>query len=620
MIDKKFIEGVELTNFRCLPDGYIGPFASFNLIYGRNGSGKSSLFETLELALTATSFRYSMNDDYRVTLAREKEKEVRINLHGSGSLIASFTDGRLTPRSNKVLKLLYGVITDGRKARFLLRQFFTTHNILYGERVIRFLEAEEKSQLNSVLSESTLGRDVLDAWSYIEEAGKNITLIFDELSKNYDQLTSQIVEIQNSLQSATKETESRFLSLAKILITDLPGVLQEKCYQKEPATIGSDLAKDLRRLVTVLKDAEDHANKLKTFVEIHEAAPIWNEFFNEIELAFKEKEEIEAKIKEIDDSLKGIKDKISIQKKNEQEISVALEHLKADQGLLRDTLDELSFILDWIPELSAQERTELLSKEINFHKKRLTILKQAIEIFQNLPSPAELQALNEEFRKQGIKIEEIKSNIQSIEKQRNRTQSEIAQVEQVISSIQGDLDRSASLLTQIHKQVEEFIGLRSEAICPTCGHPWESVQELKKSIIDMTNSSKANLGPKAEEASRIGAKKVELQAALINLDRSEQSEQTHLRQLLGNLEEMQSKQNRIQASRNELFVLLSELKLAPEGTKPLIGIEYPSGLNTEVLNKKIRDEEDKLVRSEASDSRIWFNLRKGRLPKTRSLT
>jgi len=80
-----FFERLNLKNFRCYDDSQIGPFQKFNLIYGRNGSGKTSLLEALEIALTGRTSRIQGHAKIQKVVARLPGLPVNIGIVGSSA-------------------------------------------------------------------------------------------------------------------------------------------------------------------------------------------------------------------------------------------------------------------------------------------------------------------------------------------------------------------------------------------------------------------------------------------------------------------------------------------------------------------------------------------------------
>ena len=68
------VNQLQITNFRNLAEVSISPCKSLNLVYGANGSGKTSFLEALHVLATGKSFRSSLVDP----LIREGEKSATV--------------------------------------------------------------------------------------------------------------------------------------------------------------------------------------------------------------------------------------------------------------------------------------------------------------------------------------------------------------------------------------------------------------------------------------------------------------------------------------------------------------------------------------------------------------
>ena len=162
---------LELNNFRSYEDLQIGPFKRFNLIYGKNGTGKTSLIEAFEIALSGKSTRIQDNSDIINVISKDKKTDVNILLRKGKRILAkynSFQNQEFKPK--KVLKNLFGIDASGNKAKILLPKLLQIHNVLFSEKIIQFLEANKRQELKASMEEMIAGRDANEQWESIENA------------------------------------------------------------------------------------------------------------------------------------------------------------------------------------------------------------------------------------------------------------------------------------------------------------------------------------------------------------------------------------------------------------------------------------------------------------------
>ena len=218
-----WISSVGLTNFRCLPDAEVGFFRRFNIIVGRNGAGKTSLVEAIEVALTGAAYRLSQRQAELKALARDRSTPVVIEISGPKGIISRYDSGVIEPGQSDLLNSFYKIPdVDGRKARYLLPQLFSTHNLLYSERIVQFLGADEREELKRVFTELTLGRDVVDAWGRIERARDSVSRIMNELKRETVRLRSESSSISESIKKSVVADWASVSNDAKLLYHKLP--------------------------------------------------------------------------------------------------------------------------------------------------------------------------------------------------------------------------------------------------------------------------------------------------------------------------------------------------------------------------------------------------------------
>ena len=77
---------IKINNLRSFEGSYEIPLNRFNLLYGNNGAGKSSIIEAIQLAITGNSERTSHGN------IAELVDEIRTDGHSSGLLVEIIND------------------------------------------------------------------------------------------------------------------------------------------------------------------------------------------------------------------------------------------------------------------------------------------------------------------------------------------------------------------------------------------------------------------------------------------------------------------------------------------------------------------------------------------------
>ncbi|MBA7569958.1 DNA replication and repair protein RecF [subsurface metagenome] len=206
MNNRIFLERLTLENFRCFDQLSIGPFQKFNLIYGRNGSGKTSLIEALEIALSGHSSRIQGQRNIQEVVARPSGSDFKIGILRGKDKIYSFDSSMhrsFVPTT--ALSNLFGISTTGPRAKTLLPNLLETHNLLYAERIVQFLEADKRDKLQQVLNESVAGRKTMEQWGRIKDAKLVIARQLRERKEEKKAVIDRMKELKKQLEALQLE-------------------------------------------------------------------------------------------------------------------------------------------------------------------------------------------------------------------------------------------------------------------------------------------------------------------------------------------------------------------------------------------------------------------------------
>jgi DNA repair exonuclease SbcCD ATPase subunit len=265
MADNVFFKGILLENFRCYDVIEIGPLSKFTLIYGRNGAGKSSLVEAIEVAITGTSSRIQRNQEANDAISRRDGVPFRVMLKKRDTVVSSYDSGKLF-RAKSALKRIYNIDAQGKKAKKLLSDMFETHNLLYAEKVVEYLKSDKKNQLERVLSESIVGRETISEWERIEKAREVVKSLMKRYESDRKSLRGELDNLQKQLGSlGEKDLQAIVNHWEKTKKLLLPSFIPQEPARKE--LLKTTFLRDLRESLERIRETQRMSNEAEEILE-----------------------------------------------------------------------------------------------------------------------------------------------------------------------------------------------------------------------------------------------------------------------------------------------------------------------------------------------------------------
>ena len=449
----KWVKSLDTSGFRnfCFDDK-IMEFGQINLFFGANGSGKTSVLEAIEYALTAEVRRVK---DFKINLPTGNYPKLYVYDKEAG--VHTFTPGFSKKNSKEIERVWYGVPVG--RTRTNLNDNFNRFNAFDSEAAYKFIHESDNSEdsFASMFGNLMFGETVVDhekKWQRFKKAfDDKYEKLRGELSaaKYWVQIYEQSLS-QKSDSSKTEDIEHGIIELKLIIRAKLPKASSDR------------YPRIMEELTFVRKyvDALDiHQLSQKTFIQIAtDVAEVKSKNLKYV----KEKKEKSEEITRLAEENGELKKKIFAETEKQTEIQARVDRVNVDiknwtivQNVLSHE-DTIKLVNDLLDELTK------LDRELYYISK----IEQRTGIVNFLKS-GDYKAISPEDRKKYEKqLAQARSKRQELENKYNEAKKAF-----------GEKEQQTIELRKIGK------ALLRDVKCPLCGHEYESTQKL----IDIIDSA-----------------------------------------------------------------------------------------------------------------------------------
>ena len=535
------IKSLSLRNFRCFCGSTTIDFAADVIaVYGRNGVGKTAIFDALELALLGEIGRFAYCDNPSVFLSNVMEDQpltVECDAEEGNAEVSFSPDGRSSflggGRWTQHRDFLYNsILSDrylpARREVAPLRELFRASLLLSQYSMRAFVEAspEERSRvLSNLLGAAYLQRCVEKAMDVGDVASRrldqtkavadNLIRILTELNLEFEASVQGGVALRQQLNGQLESRESLDAAIESAGLTaDVKEMVPTTA-----DTIATAVATACNRAHEQVDQQGELLSELEGLLEGHEARLAQQQQLSERlarlrtqhdQLSAKEttlQQEIDGAdmdLFELDIDLPGIRHEIS-----------ALEQLPSLRTQLREFQTAISNALD--SRAQHGEKLASLNQGIEDLNKQKDLL--AIEV-DNLESVvgAESEKLHRvevletllpqhesdinEVQSLGDQLADLANKIRGGETRLEVMREEAAEARERLSSEeQKQLEFQTGLMAR-NALISRLQAYATDQTCPLCGHQHESVDGLLKAIEAQLQSVPGHVRQAAEKVER----------------------------------------------------------------------------------------------------------------------
>ncbi len=512
MIDNLFIK-----NLRSFKGEYDIPLAKFNLLYGNNGSGKSSIIEAIGLCITGYTERYEKNIVNEIK-SRGAE-DLAIKIAKEDNILSEFNSYDLKIAYKTLLKKYYDIDEHHLSAKNILRTLFSTHNILAQEDIIRLLDANNREDFMEAIKRNIAGQELHKTAQKLDIFSVKLDKLSPKLKKEQGDIESQIASLKAKIRELNSGLDSNF--------TDTALGISEKATSSNISAIMKPIEASHDALRHWINEQRNLFSQIKITAKSIEENPLNEEeisidsitsLVNKHKQNAKIIEDEISKTKTIIHSLEG---ELKTAKENQIKLQDKLNTLSPNSENIMNEVNDINYLNDWRGELRAYLACIQLKEDRTHTQKQLDIYKEATNILNTLPSleiyestVKSFELTSKSINKQEVEKSSISGAISNIDK-------ELTSINTELSVWQNNLSKNLKDYEQLHQMSYQLLHDQDNSECPLCAHNYKSKESLLKAIEDNINSirnkTQSHVPKRLNEQNQLNTKRNELEKQLNEL-------------------------------------------------------------------------------------------------------
>lgn len=522
------LKQIALENFRCFRLANIDLSADIVAIYGRNGVGKTAIFDAIQFALLGSIGRFTDEPtppDYLLHVFSDDKAVIRIDFKGDTDSWVKLTIDRMSNFNTYMEssggwrnhnELLYEFLINKdysppRKEISTAAELFRATVLLSQDSIRHFVEGDvaERSRILSYLAGSGYSQRCLDkvkvVMKDVRKREKAAQFELNEAKTNAMELKARVAE-QNARIAAIREKigndaisydtalsalESAGISVSNIVIPQtaeeseaFSAAISGTC--KERILMLDDRNKLLAQLEAM---SQQHPDRLNRRRELHDMVEKARKDLTEL---LKKENDAAENIKDLDNRLSKLKLKTSEKSKYFQALKTLQELQHRQTELMKDrnsTLDKIAHTHSRLDPIKVD--LEEHQAEWDLAKKdKASYLTEAEKASSHLEKLKELRASLPDYAVARGQVRQLESLISELGKKRSTLEEKIAELRNQHLKLNekiGKLDLHIAGMKASSREATNLITrLRQYATgskCPLCGHIHPSAKALEDAII-----------------------------------------------------------------------------------------------------------------------------------------
>lgn len=466
------IERIRLNNVRSFVGSHEVPLRKFTLLYGSNGAGKSTIIEAIQLVLTGSSDRLSLENISELVKHVRSEgvpSGLLIELFArNGTALPSFSDLGSSLTYSDLLERCYKRKAHHKTAKSLLDTLFATHNLITQERIIKLLDSDSKSAFYGAIEEMIVGRNLMERWQKVEFLKR----IFENTRNDCVKKKSEAAQELTHLEAHIKEWDSTSADAGRRKYEEIKETAKKAGIRLNDGPRETSLeallvwARDARQIVQALSNSIDKVGQL--YLESTDCVDV-PELVEKRAVTERRLQELERAVSQHQEKLSLLRETFKSKQKEIDEKARKRQEMIDRVAKAEETDMKWKLVDDWKQELLSEFTSQEIEKDLLKAISRYELIQKIATLKAELPTVEAFNFLSKEFTDNSHRMKKIKS-------EGDANTAQLLVKKEALHALETDFEHwrrqqgeLASLFENLSQITQQYLEKEDHHACPTCG-------------------------------------------------------------------------------------------------------------------------------------------------------
>ena len=319
-----------------------------------------------------------------------------------------------------------------------------------------------------------MGTAPVEVWQRIMLASEELKKLKQEYKIGLEDLETREDAIKNDMVEVEARDRAKLSEVSGQFLRDLPGKVKGKLgVELDKPRLSRRTIAVIRSVSLELQEAAKHVTKLRLVADVHNVEITESNLRSRLSQLRESKKRIQFKRNDLRQELERISTSVRAKTLRVKKLAPILKEKEEVRTRLRAGRAAAHDLLEWIPELAAEEKSHEYSIKESIQERVLGDLNTGMNMVRGLPDRVHTVALKEKRKQLEKDSGAIKNKIEQHHAELRRYEAELAACDERLDIIKSQNSRMYELVSRLAHAVTNIDAKDDRVDCPLCGSHWE---------------------------------------------------------------------------------------------------------------------------------------------------